>query len=72
MTFFPQIYGFLILRETLRISKFEDSNFKYVNSFFKFPPNKAQMRYFLPRIQEFFIFALDFVFREIRGCRFQI
>ena len=53
MAFFPQIYEFLILRETLRVSKFEDSNFKYVNSFFKFPPSKAQMRYFCPEFKNF-------------------
>ena len=54
--FWSQIYGVLFLHQTLQQDKFEQADFKYDNSIFKFQHKNMQIRHFWSQIQAFLLF----------------
>ena len=65
----------LFLHQTLQQDKFEDADFKYDNSIFKFQKyysQKYQIKTFLVTNLGIFVSSRNFDIRQTRGCWFQV
>ena len=71
--FWSQIQPFLLFHEILQLDQFEDADFKFDNSFFKFYPKNSPYKVFwVPNLSIFCFFWRNFAIRQNRGCWFQI